>query len=132
MSLSDPIADMLTRIRNAGRAKHPSCELHGGRVKKAILDILKDEGFIKTYEESVENNISKIQVQLKYDKSKKPVITEIDRVSKPGKRIYIKAEEVVPYKSNMGISIISTSRGIMTNKKAMKLRLGGEVICNVS
>lgn len=123
---------MLTRIRNAGRAKHASCDIHGGRVKKAILDILKDEGFISNFEETVEKNISKVQVQLKYDSYKKPVITEIDRISKPGKRIYIKAEDVKPYKSNMGISILSTSKGIMTNKKAMKLNVGGEVICNVS
>ncbi|MCB1140615.1 MAG: 30S ribosomal protein S8 [Leptospiraceae bacterium] len=132
MSLTDPIADMLTKIRNSGRAKHANCQFHGSRVKKAILDILKDEGFIADYQETVEKNKSNIQVNLKYDDTKKHVIKQIDRVSRPGRRVYLKGEEIKPVKSNLGISIISTSRGIVTNKKAMKLKIGGEVICVVS
>jgi small subunit ribosomal protein S8 len=132
MSLTDPLADMLTKIRNAGKAKHPSCEFHGSRVKKAVLDILKDEGFINDYQETVDNNKSSIRVALKYDSKKKSVISQIDKISKPGRRIYIKSEEIKPVKSNMGISIISTSKGIISNKKAMKLNIGGEVLCIVS
>jgi len=129
--LTDPISDMLTRIRNAGRAKHSSCKVSGSRMKKSILDILKDEGFIKEYQEVKENNISNLEVFLKYDAKRKPVISQIDRNSRPGRRIYIKAEDVKPVRSNMGISILSTSKGVMTNKKAKTLKIGGEVICTV-
>lgn len=132
MSLSDPIADMFTRIRNASKAKHESCRVNGSKVKRAILEILKDEGFIADFQEAAENNIVSYNVRLKYDTYKKPIIKEISRISKPGRRIYIQAESVKPYRSNMGISIISTSQGIMTNKKALKLKIGGEVICQVS
>ncbi len=132
MSLSDPIADMFTRIRNASRAKHESCRINGSKVKKAILAILKEEGYIADYQESADKNAVSYEVKLKYDSQKRSVIQEIDRISKPGRRIYIQAEDVRPYKSNMGISIISTSQGIMTNKKAIKLKIGGEVICQVS
>jgi len=132
MSLTDPIADMLTKIRNAGRAKHANCKVDKSNIKVAILDILKDEGFIVGYSENQEEKKSALQVNLKYDGNKKPVIREINRISKPGRRVYVPKEEVVPVKSNMGISIISTSKGIMTNKKAVKLNIGGEVICTVS
>ena len=130
--LSDPIGDMLTRIRNAGNAKHASFKVSGSKIKNSILNILKAEGFIEDFAESKENNISEYQVTLRYDQNRKSVIKEIIRVSKPGRRVYIKAEEVRPYKSNMGISILSTSKGIMTNKKAIKLNVGGEVLCLVS
>jgi len=132
MSLTDPIADMLTKIRNAGRAKHPNCKVFKSKLKVAVLDILKEEGFIEGFQENLEGKISGIQINLKYDSNKKHVIRAIDRISKPGRRVYASSEEVVPVKSNMGISIISTSKGIMTNKKAMKLKIGGEVICTVS
>ncbi|NBU96655.1 MAG: 30S ribosomal protein S8 [Spirochaetia bacterium] len=132
MSLTDPIADMLTKIRNAGRAKHSNCKVYKSKLKIAVLDILKDEGFIEGFQENLEGKISSIQINLKYDFNKKHVISSIDRISKPGRRVYANSEEVVPVKSNMGISIISTSKGIMTNKKAIKLKIGGEVICTVS
>lgn len=130
--LTDPIADMLTKIRNAGRAKHASLKVNGSKMKKAILEILKDEGFITDIQEVKEKQFTDYQVQLKYDDQKKFVIREITRISKPGRRVYIQSEEVKPYKSNMGIKILSTSKGVMTNKKAMKLKIGGEVICSVS
>lgn len=130
--MTDPIADMFTRIRNASRANHPECIVFGSKQKKAILEILKSEGFIKDFIEVPDSKHLQYQIQLKYDKSKKPVIREIRRVSKPGRRIYIGGDEVKPYKSNIGIMILSTSRGVMTNKKAMKLKIGGEVICAVS
>jgi small subunit ribosomal protein S8 len=130
--LSDPISDMLTRIRNAGNAKHPSCKIPGSKIKNSILKILKAEGFIEDFQELKKENILEYQVLLRYDEEKKSVIREIDRVSKPGRRVYIQSENVRPYKSNMGISILSTSKGIMTNKKAIKLKVGGEVLCCVS
>lgn len=132
MSLSDPIADMLTKIRNAGRAKHSSCKVDKSKLKVAILDILKDEGFIGGYLENPDGKKATISINLKYDSHKKHVIRDINRISKPGRRVYIPSEEVVPVKSNMGISILTTSKGIMTNKKAMRLKIGGEVICTVS
>lgn len=132
MSLSDPIADMLTRIRNAGSAKHPNCKVAGSKIKSSILSIMKDEGFISDFQEAKVNNVPEYTITLKYDDSRKPVIREIERVSKPGRRVYIKSEDVKPVKSNLGIDILSTSKGIMTNKKAMKLKIGGEVICRVS
>lgn len=132
MSLSDPIADMLTRIRNAGSAKHPVCKVSGSKIKNSILSIMKEEGFITDFQESKVNNIPEYTVTLKYDETRRPVIREIERVSKPGRRVYIQSEDIKPVKSNLGISIISTSKGIMSNKKAMKLKIGGEVICRVS
>ncbi len=132
MSMSDPIADMFTRIRNAGRAKHSDCVVYGSKLKKSILEILKSEGFIKDFVEIPESKHLQYQIQLRYDKTKKHVIREIRRVSKPGRRVYVSSEEVKPYKSNIGITILSTSKGVMTNKKAMKLNIGGEVICAVS
>lgn len=131
MSHSDPISEMLTTIRNAGRAKHSSCKIQGSIIKKSILEILKAEGYIEGYQPIVENNKSDFQIQLKYDTTKKSVIQEIHRISKPGRRVYIGAEKVKPVRSNMGIDIISTSKGIMTNKQAMKLKVGGEVLCRV-
>lgn len=132
MSHTYPVADMLTRIRNAGRANHSECVIYGSKLKKAILEILKSEGFIQDFIEVPESKHLKYKILLKYDKSKKSVIRELRRISKPGRRIYIGAEEVKPYKSNIGITILSTPKGIMTNKKAMKLKVGGELICAVS
>lgn len=132
MSLSDPIADMLTRIRNAGSAKHPTCKVSGSKIKNSILEIMKEEGFISDFQESKVNNLSEYQITLKYDDTRHSVIREIERVSKPGRRVYIQSEDIKPVKSNLGISVISTSKGIMSNKKAMKLKIGGEVLCKVS
>jgi small subunit ribosomal protein S8 len=132
MSANDPIADMLTIIRNAGRAKHPTCRVHGSKVKKAILAILKDEGFIGDYQSITEGNLSSFQIQLKYDETRKLVMREIKRISKPGRRVYIAAEKIRPVKSNLGLDIISTSKGIITNKQAKKLGIGGEVLCRIS
>ena len=130
MSQSDPIADMMTRIRNASRANHPDAKFPGSKLKAAILDILKTEGFIKDYKISKENNKTFIDVELKY-KSKKPVINQLERVSRPGRRLYVSADMLGPVRNNMGISIVSTSQGLMTGRKASKLNIGGEVICRV-
>ena len=130
MSLSDPIADMMTRIRNASFALHPGTAFPGSKMKQAILEILKKEGFIKDFSVKVENNISTIEVQLKY-KDKKPVISQLKRMSTPGKRHYVKAGDLQPVRNNIGIAIVSTSKGLMTGRAANKLKLGGEVVCQV-
>ncbi len=130
MSLADPIADMLTRIRNASRAGHPSVSFPGSRLKAAILDILKKEGFIDEFQVRKANNKTDIEVKLKYA-DRRPVIRQIERVSSPGRRFYIAADKLRPVRNNMGISIVSTSQGVMTGRKARKLNIGGEVLCRV-
>ncbi|MEQ9363094.1 MAG: 30S ribosomal protein S8 [Leptospirales bacterium] len=130
MSLSDPIADMLTRIRNASRAGHPQVTFPASKLKVAILDILKGEGFIAEYSSKTEKRISDIEVKLKYT-GKTPVIRQLERVSRPGRRMYSNAGELKPVRNNMGIAIVSTSQGVMTGRKAKKLNIGGEVICRV-
>lgn len=132
MSHSDPIADMLTRIRNAGRARHAQCVIPGSKLKKSILEILKKEGFIEDFENVKNGSFEDFQVKLKYGKDKSPVFREITRVSKPGKRIYIHNESIRPYKNNIGVMILSTSKGVMTGKQAKKLNVGGEYLCKVS
>jgi small subunit ribosomal protein S8 len=130
MSLSDPIADMLTRIRNASRAGHETVVFPGSRLKVAILDILKKEGFVEDFKEKNESSKSDIEVKLKYY-NKKPVIQQMERVSTPGRRFYVKAKDLYPVRNNMGIAIVSTSRGVMTGRKARSLNVGGEIICKV-
>ena len=131
MSLSDPIADMLTRIRNAQRAKHESCVIPGSKIKKNILELLKDEGYIAEINTVKTGSFDDFQVKSKYDSEKKPVIKIIEKVSKPGRRIYIQSSEIRPFRNNLGTLIISTSQGVMTGKKAKQLKIGGEVICKV-
>ncbi|MCB1167699.1 MAG: 30S ribosomal protein S8 [Leptospiraceae bacterium] len=130
MSLSDPIADMLTRIRNASRAGHPRVSFAGSNLKESIVAILKNEGFIANYEVKKEDNKSNIEVELKYV-NKAPVIKEIERVSKPGRRIYSKSQDMRPVRNNMGIAILSTSHGVMTGRKAKKMNVGGEILLRV-
>ena len=130
MSLSDPIADMLTRIRNASRAGHPRVSFAGSNLKESIVAILKNEGFIANYEVKKEDNKSNIEVELKYV-DKAPVIKEIERVSKPGRRIYSKSQDMRPVRNNMGIAILSTSHGVMTGRKAKKMNVGGEILLRV-
>lgn len=131
MSLSDPIADMLTRIRNAQRAKHETCIVPGSKIKKNILTLLKDEGYIADFVPVQTGKFEDFQIKLKYDKNKQPVIKLIEKVSKPGRRVYIQAADIRPFRNNLGTLILSTSQGIMTGKKARKLKIGGEVICRV-
>ncbi|MCZ8343864.1 MAG: 30S ribosomal protein S8 [Leptospira sp.] len=131
MSLSDPIADMLTRIRNAQQAKHEHCVIPGSKIKKSILDLLKEEGFVDEVQTVKNGSFDDFQVKLKYDMNKKPVIRMIERVSTPGRRVYIQSAEIRPFRNNIGTLIISTSKGVMTGKRARKLRVGGEVLCKV-
>ena len=130
MSMSDPIADMLTRIRNANSAYHEKVEMPASTVKAAVLNILKEEGFVKNFE-SV-NNGKTLKVTLKYGSNKEKVISGIKRISKPGLRVYAKKEELPRVLGGLGIAVISTSQGVMSDKTARKLGLGGEVIAYVS
>ena len=129
MSMSDPIADMLTRIRNANSAYHEKVEMPASTVKAAVLNILKEEGFVKNFE-SV-NNRKTLKVTLKYGSNKEKVISGIKRISKPGLRVYAKKEELPRVLGGLGIAVISTSQGVMSDKTARKLGLGGEVIAYV-
>ena len=131
MATTDPIADMLTRIRNANRARHKEVEMPSSNLKLEIVKILKQEGYIKDYELVKGNKQGIIKIQLKYEPSKKGVISVIKRVSKPGLRIFVKKDNITKVLNGMGISILSTSKGILTDKKAGEMGVGGELICTV-
>ncbi len=130
MQMSDVIADMLTRIRNANDAKHESVEIPASNMKKAIADILVNEGYIKGYQIIDDNKQGIIKVTLKYV-GKQKAITGLKRVSKPGLRIYAGCEDMPKVMNGLGIAIVSTSKGIMTDKKARKENIGGEVLAFV-
>ena len=132
MSMSDPIADMLTRIRNGNTAKHDTVDVPSSNMKKAIADILTNEGYIKGYEVIEDGVKSTMRITLKYgaDKNEK-VITGIKRISKPGLRVFAGKDELPKVLGGLGVAIISTSKGIMTDKEARKLGIGGEVVAFV-
>ena len=128
MHITDPIADMLTRIRNAGAARHATVEVPASGMKKAIAQILLDEGYIKAFEIVENGTQGTIKITLKYTANKEKAISGLRRVSKPGLRVYAGAEELPRVLKGLGIAIISTSKGIMTDKKARELHVGGEVL----
>ena len=132
MNMSDPIADMLTRIRNANTAKHDTVDIPSSKIKVAIADILVDEGYIAKYDIIEEGSFKTIRVTLKYgaDKNEK-IITGIKRISKPGLRVYAGKEEIPSVLGGLGIAILSTNKGILTDKQARKERVGGEVLAFV-
>ncbi|HPS57137.1 MAG TPA: 30S ribosomal protein S8 [Spirochaetota bacterium] len=129
---SDPIADMLTRLRNAIKAEHLKVDVPSSKIKVAIAKILKDEGFIKNFKMIEDNKQKVLRIYLKYTEENQPAILELTRISKPGRRVYTKAEELKPVFNNIGIWILSTPKGVLTNKAAKKLNVGGEVICEIS
>ena len=131
MQISDVIADMLTRIRNANAAKHESVDIPNSNMKRAIAQILLDEGYIKGFEVVDNGNQGIIRVTLKYTEGKQKVIRGIRRVSKPGLRIYAGYEDMPKVMNGLGIAVVSTSKGIMTDKKARSLKVGGEVLAFV-
>ena len=131
MQITDPIADMLTRIRNAGNARHASVDVPASKMKKAIAQILLDEGYIKSFEVVEDGTQGIIRIQLKYLAGKEKVISGLRRVSKPGLRVYAGADELPRVLKGLGIAIISTSKGVMTDKKARELNVGGEVLAFV-
>ena len=131
MQITDPIADMLTRIRNAGSAKHETVDIPASKMKKAIAEILLKEGYIKNYQLIEDGTHGIIRVTLKYLTGKEKAIQGLKRVSKPGLRIYAGADDLPRVLKGLGIAIISTSKGVMTDKEARKLNVGGEVLAFV-
>ena len=131
MQITDPVADMLTRIRNANTAKHESVDVPASNLKKAIAKILLDEGYIKSYEVVEDGTQGVIRIQLKYLAGKEKVISGLRRVSKPGLRVYAGADELPRVLKGLGIAIISTSKGVMTDKAARAQHIGGEVLAFV-
>jgi len=131
MSMSDPLGDMLTRIRNAQRARHSVCLAPASKLRANVLGVLKREGFIRGYAaEEVRPGVSNLRIELKYNEGE-PVIKEISRVSKPGRRVYAKIKELPRVYAGLGISILSTPRGVMSDAEARAANVGGEVLCRV-
>ncbi|HDK25588.1 MAG TPA: 30S ribosomal protein S8 [Candidatus Atribacteria bacterium] len=128
--ISDPVADLLTRIRNANKMRHKSLSVPASKMKLEIVRILKDEGFIKDYRYKEDNKQGQLIIYLKYI-NKEKAINNLKRISKPGLKVYVKKDEIPEVLGGLGISIISTSKGIMTGKEALRRHLGGEVICCV-
>jgi small subunit ribosomal protein S8 len=129
--MSDPLGDMLTRIRNAQRARHASCLSPASKLRANVLDALKREGFIRGFAaEEVRPGVAQLRIELKYNEGE-PVIKEITRVSKPGRRVYSKIEELPRVYAGLGISILSTPRGVLSDAEARAANVGGEVLCRV-
>ncbi|KOF57296.1 MULTISPECIES: 30S ribosomal protein S8 [Clostridium] len=128
---TDPIADLITRIRNANIVKHEVVELPSSKIKKAIVNILLREGYLKDIEEYTDGVVPMLRLSMKYGKGKERTITGLKRISKPGLRVYSRKEETPKVLNGLGIAIISTSKGIVTDREARKLGLGGEVLCYV-
>ncbi len=131
MQITDTIADLLTRIRNASSAKHATVDIPASNVKKAIVEILLNEGYIKSYQIVEDGKQGIIRITLKYDENRTPVISGIRRVSKPGLRIYSSCEDMPKVMKGLGVAIVSTSKGIVTDKKARELGVGGEILAFV-
>jgi small subunit ribosomal protein S8 len=131
MSLSDPLGDMLTRIRNAQRARHSRCVAPASALRANVLEVLKREGFIRAWKlEELRPGVRQIEIELKYAEGE-PAIKEITRVSKPGRRVYSKIKELPRFYSGLGIQILSTPRGVMSDNEARAANVGGEVLCRV-
>lgn len=131
MAISDPIADMLTRIRNAVKAKFNSADVPASKLKTELARVLKDEGYIKNYKFIQDGKQGILRIYLKYGQGQKATIYGIERVSKPSRRVYTKSKDIKPVYNGMGISILSTSRGVMTDKRARQENVGGEILCNI-
>ena len=132
MSMSDPIADMLTRIRNAGSAKFPSVDIPASNQKVAMAKVMKEEGYIRNYKFVKDDKQGVLRVFLKYDaKNNSHVIYQIERVSKPSRRVYVQSDDIRPYLNGMGVALLSTSKGIMTDQRARNENVGGEVLCRM-
>jgi small subunit ribosomal protein S8 len=131
MSMTDPIADLLTRIRNAQIAKHDRLDVPVSRLKVEIAKLLKDEGFIKNFREIEAVPQGTLRIFLRYSTEGVPAISYLQRVSKPGRRVYRKAEEIQPVRNGLGIGIVSTSQGLLTDAQARERRVGGELLCQI-
>lgn len=131
MTLTDPIADMLTRIRNALMARHEEVLVPSSRLKEEIVRILKAEGFIQNYEVFQKGSRRTMRIVLKYTDNRRPVLTGLTRVSKPGRRVYVSRDDIPRVKGGLGFAILSTSKGVMTGEEAWRAGVGGEVLCYV-
>lgn len=131
MAMTDPIADLLTRIRNANVVRHEIVEVPSSNIKKAIANIMLQEGYLKNIEEYNDGSVPMLRLTMKYGANKQRVITGLRRISKPGLRVYCRKEEIPKVLNGLGVAIISTSKGIVTDREARKLGLGGEVICYI-
>ncbi|MBP2033110.1 small subunit ribosomal protein S8 [Clostridium algifaecis] len=131
MVMTDPIADLLTRIRNANIVRHEIVEVPSSNVKKAILNIMLQEGYIKNLEEYADGSVNMLRFSMKYAENKQRVITGLKRISKPGLRVYCRKEEIPKVLNGLGVAVISTSGGIVTDREARKLGVGGEVLCYI-
>jgi small subunit ribosomal protein S8 len=131
MSMSDPIADMLTRIRNAQRAEKATVEMPASKLKKSIAQVLVDEGYIEGFKEKAVDGLPRLEISLKYY-SGRPVIEKLERVSRPGLRIYRGSGDIPKVMNGLGIAIVSTSKGVMTDRRARAAGVGGEVLCIVA
>ena len=131
MTMTDPIADMLTRIRNSYNMKHKSVSFPASNIKAGICEVLKNEGYIQDFSRNQETKPGTIEIILKYSKSGKDIIHEVRRISKPGRRLYVACEDIKKVKGGLGISVLSTSKGIISDKTARKDQIGGELLCTV-
>jgi small subunit ribosomal protein S8 len=131
MKTSDSLSDLFTRLRNGMRAGHDRVDVPSSRLKEAVLKVLEQEGFIASYRKVEEKGRPVLRVGLKYDHEGEPIVSGLERVSRPGRRIYARADAIPSVLGGLGVSIVSTSKGIVTDKKARQARLGGEVLCNV-
>ena len=131
MSMSDPLADMITRIRNAGMVNFRTVDMPLSTLKAGVAKVLKNEGFIEDYQILKDTVQGTIRINLKYGANGEKVVTGLSRVSKPGKRVYVKADKIPKVMSGLGIAVLSTSKGIITDQQARQLGVGGEVLCNV-
>jgi small subunit ribosomal protein S8 len=131
MALSDPIADMLTRIRNAGKAKFNSVDIPGSKLKTEMAKVLKEEGYIRNYKFIKDNKQGILRVYLRYDDGNAHTIYSLTRISKPSRRVYLRAREIKPVYNGLGVAVLSTSKGLMTDRRARKENVGGELLCTV-
>lgn len=131
MAISDPIADMLTRIRNAAKAKFKSVDIPGSNLKCEIARVLKEQGYIRNYKFTKDNRQGVLRIYLKYDQDENSSIYEIKRISKPSRRVFTNARDLKPVYNGLGIAILSTSKGLMTDRNAIQDNIGGEILCHV-
>jgi small subunit ribosomal protein S8 len=131
MGMTDPIADMLTRIRNAGMARHEKLDMPSSNIKEAVANVLKDLGYIKNVKVTPDSKQGVLRIYLKYDTNNKPIINEIQRVSTPGRRVYVGQAEIPQVKNGLGCAVLSTSKGVLSDADARNADVGGEVICTV-
>lgn len=132
MTMTDPVSDLLTRIRNASAARHDSVDVPSSKLKLEIVRILKDEGYLSGYHQVQDNKQGMIRIQLRYATGKSPVISSLERVSRPGCRVYASKSEIPSVLGGLGVCVVSTSQGVFTGKQAQEKGLGGEVLCTIS